>query len=99
MHEPDHVNTVAQEAGERLLDIGSGPSLKHVMSASAKYKSITLSDVVPDNMKMLQKVRLSGKCSLIIWFWKETRFSQHQLLVSKVGYLQSERSQTREICH
>ena len=37
------------EPGERLLDIGSGPTLWHLMSASAKYKSITISDPVAEN--------------------------------------------------
>jgi hypothetical protein len=38
--------------GERLLDVGSGPTLWHVMSASAKYRNITLSDPLPQNRQM-----------------------------------------------
>ena len=45
----------ALQPGERLLDVGSGPGIKNVMSASAKYQNITLSDPVQQNRHMLQK--------------------------------------------
>ena len=32
----------AHEPGHRLLDVGSGPTLRHLMSASAKYRYCTL---------------------------------------------------------
>ena len=45
----------ALQPGERLLDVGSGPGIRNVISASAKYQHITLSDPVPQNGHMLQK--------------------------------------------
>jgi SAM-dependent methyltransferase len=43
------------EPGERLVDVGSGPGIWNVLSASAKFQSITLSDPLPQNTRMLQR--------------------------------------------
>ena len=46
------------QPGERLLDVGSGPTLYHLMSASAKYKNITLSDPLPES-RLIQEQYIS----------------------------------------
>ena len=52
-------------------DIGSGPTLWHLMSACAKYKNITLSDPLPRNRKVQVTVCRTplrqGLCSNLIY--------------------------------
>ena len=50
------------QPGERLLDVGSGPTLYHLMSASAKYKNITLSDPLPENRLMQEQYISDIRC-------------------------------------
>ena len=46
---------VGHSPGGSLLEIGSGPGIRNVMSPSTKYKSITLSDPVPGNRHFLEQ--------------------------------------------
>ncbi|CAN7951372.1 unnamed protein product, partial [Ixodes pacificus] len=52
------------EQGKTLLDVGSGPTVNFVLSASSRYKDIVLSDLVEANRIELEKW-LSGRESVV----------------------------------
>ncbi|XP_040067549.1 indolethylamine N-methyltransferase-like [Ixodes scapularis] len=52
------------EQGKTLLDVGSGPTVNFVLSASSRYKDIVLSDLVQANRIELEKW-LSGRESAV----------------------------------
>ncbi|OWF55860.1 Nicotinamide N-methyltransferase [Mizuhopecten yessoensis] len=48
----DHLHKIG---GKRLLDIGTGPTIHNVISASRHLDEIFLSDYAPQNLEYLQK--------------------------------------------
>ncbi|XP_013405862.1 indolethylamine N-methyltransferase-like [Lingula anatina] len=65
--------SVGKIKGQRLLDVGTGPSIFNLISISKYFEEIYLSDFSAHNREVLEKWWKKEKISDWSWEWRERR--------------------------